>query len=79
MPTKPPVYKIAAYNGDVVEGTFYGEELQHVIKTAGEYYRVEKVIKSRMRRGKKEVLVKWEGYSDDFNSWVPAHNVKLNI
>ena len=61
--TKPPTYKIADLNGEEIKGSFYEPELQ---KTSQEIFRIEKVIK----RGKKKSLVKWKGYSDDFNSWV---------
>ena len=73
---KPPVYKIADYHGDELEGTSYEPELQKVIKTDSDYYRVERVIKSRMRNKQKEHFVKWLGYPDSFNSCVPASNVK---
>ena len=43
------MYKIADYHGDELENTFYEPELQKVIKTDSDYYRVERVIKSRMR------------------------------
>jgi len=32
-------------------------------------YKVEKVLKTRKRKGKKEYFVKWKGYDDSFNSW----------
>ena len=54
---KPPVYKTADYHGDELEGTFYEPELQKVIKTDSDYYRVERVIKSRMRSKQKEHFV----------------------
>ena len=76
IPRKPPVYKIAHYHRDELEGTFYEEELQKVIKRDSDYYRVEKVIKSRIRNKKKEYFVQWLGYPDSFNSWIPASNVK---
>ena len=61
--TSPVTYRIADLNGEEITGTFYEPELQ---KTSQELFRIEKVIK----RGKKKSLVKWKGYSDDFNSWV---------
>ena len=61
--TSPVTYRIADLSGDEITGTFYEPELQ---KTSQELFRIEKVIK----RGKKKSLVKWKGYSDDFNSWV---------
>ena len=59
--TLPTTYKIADLNGEEIKGTFYEPELQ---KNSQELFRIEKVIK----RGKKKSLVKWKGYSDDFNS-----------
>ena len=76
LPRQPPVYKIADYHGEELEGTFYEQELQNVIKEETDFYRVEKIINERKRGKRKEYLVKWLGYSDDFNSWVPAENVK---
>ena len=66
--TSPVTYKIADLNGEEIEGTFYETELQ---KTSQEIFRIEKVIK----RGKKKSLVKWKGYSDDFNSWVDNKDI----
>ena len=69
--TSPVTYKIADLNGEEITGTFYEPELQ---KTSQELFRIEKVIK----RGKKTSLVKWKGYSDDFNSWVDNKGI-VNI
>ena len=69
--TQPPMYKIADLNGEEIKGTFYEPEQQ---KTSQEIFRIEKVIK----RGKKKSLVKWKGYSDDFNSWVDNKDI-VNI
>ena len=69
--TSPITYKIADLNGEEIKGTFYEPELQ---KTSQELFRIEKVIK----RGKKKSLVKWKGYSDDFNSWVDNTDI-VNI
>ena len=69
--TLPITYKIADLNGEEIKGTFYEPELQ---KTSQELFRIEKVIK----RGKKKSVVKWKGYSDDFNSWVDNKDI-VNI
>ena len=69
--TLPTTYKIADLNGEEIKGTFYESELQ---KTSQELFRIEKVIK----RGKNKPLVKWKGYSDDFNSWVDDKDI-VNI
>src|SRR6202023_2200998 len=39
-------------------------------------YEVEEVIDSRLKRGKLEYLVKWSGYTDDYNSWEPELNLE---
>jgi hypothetical protein len=36
---------------------------------------VEKVLKHKMVRGKLLWLVKWQGYGDEHNQWLPAENV----
>ena len=66
--TSPVMYKIADLNGEKIQGSFYEPELQ---KTNQQLFRIEKVIK----RGKKKSLVKWKGYSDDFNSWVDNKDI----
>ena len=73
-PTKPPTYKIQDTKGDPIEGSFYEPELQ---KSSQEVYRIEKVIRKRTRKeGEKEALVKWKGYGNKFNSWVPLSELK---
>ena len=69
--TSPITYKITDLNGEEIKGTFYEAELQ---KTSQELFRIEKVIKG----GKKKFLVKWKGYSNDFNSWVNKKDI-VNI
>ena len=66
--TDPPVYKLKDYNGDPITGTFYEPELQQVTDTG--LYKVDKIIKSRTRNGKKEFFVSWKGYPESMNSWV---------
>ena len=62
--TKPVTYRVVDLQGEAVTGSFYEPELQ---KTTQEIFRIEKVI----RRERKRALVKWSGYPDRFNSWVP--------
>ena len=69
--TSPVTYRIADLNGEEITGTFNEPELQ---KTSQELFRIEKVTK----RGKKKSLVKWKGYSNDFNSWVDNKDI-VNI
>ena len=69
--TSPITYKIADLNGEEIQGTFYEPELQ---KTSQQLFRIEKVIE----KGKNKSLVKWKGYSDDFNSWIDNKDI-VNI
>jgi hypothetical protein len=51
---------------EVVEGRFYNNELQKVL---GDIYRIEKVLKKRTYKGKKQIFVKWQDFSSRHNSW----------
>ena len=62
--TKPPTYTIKDTLGEPVQGIFYEQELQLSIQ---EIFRIERELNKK----KNQVLVKWKGYSDTFNSWVP--------
>lgn len=70
MQTIPITYHIADYNGETIKGSFYTEEMQKV--KYPDTYLVEKVIKERGVGAKKELFVKWLGYSDKDNSWIKA-------
>ena len=69
-----PVYKLKDDTGEILDGTFYEPELQKIIKN-DDIYRVEKVIRKRKRKGVTEYFVKWKGYQDKFNSWVPERDI----
>ena len=74
-PTTPVTYTLVDLRGEDVQGTFYRQELQ---KAKQEIYRIEKVLKKRTRRGKKELFVKWMGYRNEFNSWIPDDQDVIN-
>jgi transposase InsO family protein len=64
-----PCYIIKDYDGEIIEGIFYEKELQKVFKE-DEYYKYDKILKTRIKNGKKQYFVSWEGYPSKFNSWV---------
>ena len=76
IPRDPPVYKLKDYAGEELKGTFYEKELQKVIKS-DDVYEVEKILKKRGRGKNVQYLVKWLGYPNKFNSWVPASQINL--
>ena len=61
--TIPVTHKIADYNEEEMQGSFYEQELQ---KTAQVTFRIEKVLKGLGHKS----LVKWTGYPKSFNSWI---------
>jgi len=71
-----PLYELEDLNGTPIERQFYQEELARVRFTRRTVYKIHKILNKRVRRGILEYLVRWRGYSKDFDSWVPASSVK---
>ena len=65
-----PMYKLVDLLESDIKGNFYQAELQAVYKSEDTLWNVEKIIRKRRQNNRTEVLVKWTGYSDRFNSWV---------
>ena len=63
--TNPITYKLKDLRGEDIQGSFYEPEL---LKARQDVFRIDKVIRRDYK--KKQALVKWKGYSDDFNSWI---------
>ena len=58
---------------DDIDGAFHANELTLV---DSHLHDVEKVLKKRTRNGRREVLVKWQGYNEIYNSWEPAEEIR---
>jgi len=71
-----PIYKISDYAGEPIVGTFYEAELQKVALDENASFKIEKILKTRQRKGKKEYFVKWLYYPKKFNSWVTEESVQ---
>lgn len=64
------VYKLQNIHGDPVDGSYYAEEVQPI---GTNEHRIERVIKHRtLPNGSREAFVKWKGWSDKFNTWIPT-------
>ena len=63
-------YKIKDLNDEIIKGQFYEKELQKS-KNTSEVYVIEKII----QKNKNKYLVKWRGYSNEFNSWVDKDDI----
>ena len=73
IPTDPPTYTVKDHKGRVVQGNFYAQEMQSVREP--ETYKIERVVRRQVQNGIPMVLVKWLGYPDEDNSWIPADQV----
>ena len=71
--SSPVTYILRDSSGEILEGGFYENELQ---KTNTELYRVEKVLRKKKICGVEHALVKWSGYSDKFNQWIPLKDLE---
>lgn len=68
-----PMYHLESTDsGEAVEGGFYPNELS---LTKSNTYRVLKILRRRVRDGQREIYVKWKGFSDLHNSWIPETNI----
>ena len=69
--TNPVTYQVRDLNNGKIIGSFYTRELSQAKQNI---FRIEKAIKKK----NKMALVKWVGYSDKHNSWVPLSGL-INI
>ncbi len=61
-------YKIKDWNDEEIEGIFYDKQ--------DEDYEVENILKTRIRNGKKELLILSRSYPESMASWILAENLK---
>ena len=72
--TWPTTYKLKDYQGEVLKGSFYREEIEVVIHDEDEYI-VEKVLRTQRRGNEQWCFVKWAGYPASMNSWVRKSDI----
>ena len=71
-----PVYKLIDLKEENVRGTFYESELQKVHLSSNTLYKIEKIVKTRTRKRKKQHLVKWLFWPSKFDSWIEASDLE---
>lgn len=70
------IYKLKDFDGEDLSGSFYPLELQRVNTRNAAVWEIEKTIKRRGKGKKREILVKWLGWPEKFNSWIRQSEVK---
>ena len=69
----PMYYLRSMDDNEMIEGGFYGSELQPVY---GDIFKINKVLKKRIgKNNRKEVYVSWKGFGKEHNSWEPASSL----
>lgn len=58
----------------MIEGVFYEHELQKIIKR-DQINQIYHIIRSRVKNGKKEYLIRWLGFGPSFDSWEKEDNI----
>lgn len=77
IPSTPPRYILVDGLGDKIQGSFYGKELMLVPEDKHREYKIQEIVKYRkLRNGRREALIKWYGYDERYNSWIPTAQVK---
>lgn len=71
------IYYLKDYEGEPVEGPFYSHELTAVKFDPEAFFKVEKVIKTRLRpEGIEESLVKYQSWPSKYNQWIPTTSLR---
>ena len=72
LKTSPITYHLRDEAGEDIDGAFYSQEIQRVkAPAADKVYNIERVLK---RKGG-EVLVRWQGYPEKYDSWIKSKSV----
>src|SRR5271156_2533579 len=77
--TKPIVYKLEDLKGEEVNGIFYESELSVYSASDEVEYKIEKVIGKKKIKNKNYILVKYKGWPDKFNEWIPEVRIQNNF
>jgi len=70
------VYELKYLNATLIYDQFYREELTPVRIIDRNAYKIDKILDKKVRRGIRKYLVRWRGYRQDFDPWVPVASVK---
>lgn len=68
-------YVLKDLAGEILDAFFYTEELQRFVPAADQSYPINRILRRRVRNGKKELFVSFRGYPPKFNQWIPATDI----
>ena len=71
-----PVYTLRDYSGQDITGTFYEPELQKITFKANALYKIERIIKKKVSRGRTSYLVKWQNWPSFYNSYITQQQLQ---
>ena len=71
------MYKLEDLKQEDLNGIFYDSELSAYNPSEETQYKIEKVLGKKTLKGKKYMLVKYKGWPDKFNEWIPQSHVDV--
>ena len=71
-----PLYRLEDMAGDLLEGAFYGNEIERVRVNKNKQYKIDKIMKYKTVKKQKLALVRWLFWPPKFDSWVPVSTIK---
>ena len=71
---RPAMVSLKDERGEIIEGKFYEDEIQRIIRD-DDIFKVEKIVRQKRYNGEIWYLVKWLGYDESFNSWIRKRDV----
>jgi hypothetical protein len=68
------MYKLTEWDEQTeIHGNFYPQELTLV---RGDIFKVDRILRRGLRNGVPSALVRWEGFSSRYDSWVPLADIQ---
>ena len=71
-----PVVKLTPLPANPFPGRHPTRPPDPIIVDDVEHFEIEKILDSRKRYRRVEYLVKWKGYNDSHNQWIPWYNLE---
>ena len=71
-----PVYKLIDLQNEEIKGTFYQSELQKVSYDQDQFFKIDKILKTRGKGRQKEYFVNFRHYPAKFNAWTKANDLQ---